>query len=86
MRKKKIKTQILKRLKNIKSPGKENYKRMIINIYQKNDIYPFGPPTLSRQIKGGEKKKRKERKKKVTMDEKEKKCLESTSKNKNGKN
>lgn len=62
---------------------------MIRNIYQKNDIYPFGSPTLSRQIQGGEKKKRKDKKeknKKVTMKEKKKKCLESTSKNKNGKN
>lgn len=53
-----------KSLKNSKSPGKENYRKIIRNIYQKKDIYPFGPPTLSKQ------KKKKEKNKKITMDEK----------------
>lgn len=78
--KRKIKVQALKTFKKEQLRGREKNMKGYVKIYATKYIYPFGPPTLSRQKGGG-------RKRKTCQWMKiQGECLESTSKNKNGKN
>lgn len=64
MGKRKIKVQALKTFKKEQLRGREKNMKGYVKIYATKYIYPFGPPTLSRQNGGGG-----EKKKNMPMDE-----------------